>query len=230
MFATEVEGLETLRITGGPCVPKPYLHGEDFLLMEDLSPAPQKQGYWEDFGVQMACLHNHTNERFGFEHDNYIGSTPQKNSWEADGYKFFAQHRLNFQVELAGKRGLLSKLEVEMAAKLGAKLHELVPAQPASIVHGDLWGGNATTDKKGAPAIIDPAAHFGWAEADLAMTALFGGFNERFYSAYNEARPLEVGWRGRFEIYNLYHLLNHLNLFGRGYHGGVMRTLNRYVK
>ncbi len=130
---------------------------------------------------------------------------------------------------MAARRGLLSSKEAGQVEQLANRLRDLVPEQPASLIHGDLWGGNAMTDEKGAPAIIDPAAHFGWAEADLAMTALFGGFNDRFYSAYNQSRPMPSGWRNRFSLYNLYHLLNHLNLFGRGYHGQVMGVVRRYT-
>jgi protein-ribulosamine 3-kinase len=228
MFAREVEGLQALNVAGGPRVPKPYLHSSNFLLMEDLSPISKTPSYWEEFGHQMAALHNHTNDQFGFPHDNYIGSTPQPNSWAQDGYGFFAQRRLIFQAELAAKRNLLSTQEVDAVRKLGERLSELVPEQPASLIHGDLWGGNAMTDENGSPAIIDPAVHFGWAEADLAMTALFGGFNDRFYAAYIERRPLPSGWQERFGLYNLYHLLNHLNLFGQGYYRQVMGVINRY--
>jgi len=228
MFAREVEGLKALNVEGGPRVPKPYLHSSDFLLMEDLSPTSKAPGYWEEFGYRMAALHNHTNDQFGFPHNNYIGSTPQLNPWTEDGHLFFAQYRLIFQAELAANRSLLSAQEVAEVRKLAERISELVPEQPASLIHGDLWGGNAMTDENGSPAIIDPAAHYGWAEADLAMTTLFGGFNDRFYAAYIERRPLPSGWRERFGLYNLYHLLNHLNLFGRGYYGQVMGILNRY--
>ncbi len=229
MFSREVEGLEALGVEDGPRVPKSYLNASDFLLMEDLAPVSRASGYWDDFGRKMAALHNHTSERFGFGHDNYIGSTPQPNPWTDDGYEFFSQHRLIFQAEKAARRGLLSSKEAGQVEQLANRLRDLVPEQPASLIHGDLWGGNAMTDEKGAPAIIDPAAHYGWAEADLAMTALFGGFNDRFYSSYNEQRPIPSGWRNRFSLYNLYHLLNHLNLFGRGYHGQVMGVVRRYV-
>jgi fructosamine-3-kinase len=111
---------------------------------------------------------------------------------------------------------------------LAARLPQLVPQQPASLLHGDLWSGNAISDRHGAPAIIDPAVYYGWAEAELAMTALFGAFAESFYQAYQEMRPLESGWRERFDIYNLYHLLNHLNLFGESYLGEVRAILRRY--
>jgi protein-ribulosamine 3-kinase len=228
MFACEVAGLEALAVEGGPRVPKPYLHGENFLLMEDLASSGRKGDYWTAFGKQMAALHNHTNEHFGFTTDNYIGSTPQPNRWTKDGYHFYAEHRFVFQAELAVRRGLLNSGEVDRIKALAARLPELAPEQPASLLHGDLWSGNATSDENGAPAIIDPAAYYGWAEADLAMTALFGGFAGEFYSAYNEVRPLEQGWRERFSLYNLYHLLNHLNLFGRGYYGQVIQTVNKW--
>lgn len=229
MFSREVEGLQALAVEDGPRVPKPYLHGKDFLLMEDLAPAARSKDYWEVFGWQMAGLHNHTNPKFGFQADNYIGSTPQPNPWTEDGFEFFGRYRLAFQAELAAKRGLLNKQEAELVFSLAGRLKDLVPEQPASLLHGDLWGGNAMADDRGHPAIIDPAVYYGWAEADLAMTALFGGFSSGFYAAYNEVRPMPEGWRERFSLYNLYHLLNHLNLFGRGYHGQVMRTVGRFL-
>jgi fructosamine-3-kinase len=229
MFAREADGLRALAVEDGPRVPAPYLHGKDFLLMEDLTPGGRSKDYWQVFGRQMAALHSHTNPQFGFDADNYIGSTPQPNPWTEDGFEFFDQHRLVYQAEMAVKRGLLSRHEVDQVENLAGRLAELVPDQPASLIHGDLWGGNAMSDEHGQPAIIDPAAHYGWAEADLAMTALFGGFSSEFYTAYNEVRPLNVGWRERFALYNLYHLLNHLNLFGRGYYGQVMRTVGRYT-
>jgi len=229
MFAREFEGLEALRQPDGPRVPEPYLHGRDFLLLEDLDPAPRGRDYWPLLGWQLAALHIHVNDQFGFPHDNYIGSTPQPNTWTEDGFAFFAEHRLGYQAELAGRKGLLSAKQVEGVGRLAAGLPELVPAQPASLIHGDLWGGNAIADSQGAPALIDPAAHYGWAEAELAMTALFGGFSDSFYVAYVEARPLESGWRERFPIYNLYHLLNHLNLFGAGYRGQVLSIVHAYA-
>ena len=180
-------------------------------------------------GRKLAALHNHTNAQFGFEHDNYIGSTPQPNTWTEDGYAFFGEQRLNFQAQLAAKRGLLSRAEEGQVERVGERLAELVPQQPASLLHGDLWDGNALADENGQPALIDPAAHYGWAEAELGMTALFGGFGAEFYAAYEEARPLETGYQERFPVYNLYHLLNHLNLFGMGYHGQVIAILKRYA-
>ncbi|MGD2027677.1 MAG: fructosamine kinase family protein [Anaerolineales bacterium] len=228
MFAKEVAGLEALAVEGGPRVPKPFLHGANFLLMEDLAPAGKAGNYWAVFGRQMAALHQHTDPQFGFKGDNYIGSTPQPNPWTEDGYEFFAKHRLAHQAELARKRGLLSLKEAEGVSRIAARLTDLVPEQPASILHGDLWSGNATTDSEGQPAIIDPAAYYGWAEADLAMMVLFGRPAGHFWQAYQEVRPLEPEWQERFPVYNLYHLLNHLNLFGRGYHGQVISVVRRF--
>lgn len=228
MFVREAEGLQAMNLPNAPRVPQPFIFGKDFLLLEDLAPAPQRADYWEEFGRQLAGLHKHINNQFGFPHDNYIGSTPQPNPWTDDGWVFFAEQRLKFQSQLAGDRGLLDRKEVDRVEKLSARLPDLIPAQPASQIHGDLWTGNAMSDSNGRPAIIDPAAHYGWAEAELAMTTLFGSFPESFYHAYQEINPLEKGFRDRFPLYNLYHLLNHLNLFGRGYLGQVNGILRRY--
>jgi len=229
MFAREAEGLGALAEADGPRVPRPLLYGPDFLLLEDLAPARRRDDYWEVFGQQLAALHMFTNDRFGFHHDNYIGSMPQPNPWTADGYEFFSQHRLLFQARLAHERGMMGKDEVQQVENLCARLEDLIPSQPASLVHGDLWSGNAITDADGQPAIIDPAAHYGWAEAELAMTALFGAFPEDFYRSYQQVRPLDQGYRERFAIYNLYHLINHVNLFGGGYLGQVRAILQRFA-
>jgi protein-ribulosamine 3-kinase len=228
MFAREAEGLEAIRVEDAPASPQPYLWAEEFLLLEDLRPAPRNPDYWPELGRRLAFLHSVTKEQFGFDHDNYIGSTPQPNPWTEDGYTFFSESRLLFQARLARDRSLLGRSEVGQVEQLANRLPDLIPEQTASLIHGDLWSGNAITDSKGGPAIIDPAAHFGWAEADLAMTALFGAFPETFYQAYQETRPLKPGFRNRFSLYNLYHLLNHLNLFGSGYLSQVQAILRQY--
>jgi fructosamine-3-kinase len=228
MFARESEGLQALAVEGAPRVPVPFLHGDNFLLLEDLRPAPRSGDYWATFGHQLAALHNYTSEQYGFAHDNYCGATPQPNPWTENGYAFFGEHRLMFQARMARKRGLMGEAEVGMVRQVVGRLAELVPDQPPSLLHGDLWTGNAMSDAHGGPAIIDPAAYYGWAEADLAMTTLFGSFPDGFYRAYQEARPLHPGYKERFHLYNLYHLLNHLNLFGGGYLRQVMVILRRY--
>jgi len=228
MFVREAEGLRALVVGGGPRLPSPLLAGADFLLLEDLQPAAPVPGYWDDFGRQLARLHNHTADTFGFEHDNFLGTTPQPNSRTTDGFEFFAVHRLEFQARLAHERRRLSSQDRDRIHKLAGSLRKRIPEQPASLIHGDLWSGNAVSGPAGEPAILDPAAHYGWAEAELGMTNLFGGFPDQFYKAYLEVHPLEAGWRERLPIYNLYHLLNHLNLFGASYLGQVQAILNRY--
>ena len=228
LFAREADGLHILRTDDGPRVPMPYLVGFDFLLMEDLSPASRSKNYWAVFGRQLAALHNHVNLSFGFPHDNYIGSTPQENTWVEDGYTFFAERRLLYQARLAASRALLEQRDVRDVERLAQQLPGLIPVQPASLIHGDLWSGNAITDATGEPALIDPAVYYGWGEAELAMTALFGAFPNLFYQSYLEVRPLSPGFWQRFPIYNLYHLLNHLNLFGRGYYEQIRGILRQF--
>jgi len=228
LFEREAEGLEALSKARGPRIPKVFLTGHDFLLLEDLKPGTPTKSFWPDFGRRMAILHQTVNPRFGFVSDNYIGSTRQPNPWIADGHEFFGQHRLLFQAKLAKDNKFILDKELKQTEAIIRRLPELVPDQCASLLHGDLWYGNAISDEKGEPAVIDPAAYFGWAEADLAMTALFGGFPTDFYAVYQEERLLEPGWRERFPIYNLYHLLNHLNLFGKSYRSQVSSILNRF--
>jgi fructosamine-3-kinase len=228
MFEKEVEGLNAIRKDGSPSVPQTYLHGTNFLLMEDLTPASRRGNYWVLFGRQMAVLHNYTGKQFGFSHDNYIGKTRQPNKWMGDGNKFFAEMRLLYMAGLARELGFLNLRDFEKIVGLSTRLSQLIPEQPPSLIHGDLWSGNAMTDAMGNPAIIDPAVHYGWGEAELAMTSLFGSFPSVFFKSYEELRPLESGFQSRFPIYNLYHLLNHVVLFGHGYLGQVDYILRRY--
>jgi fructosamine-3-kinase len=228
MFQREAEGLQALRVSGGPRVPEVYLVGQDFLLLEDLNPNGRKPDFWACFGRQVAAVHNKTRKTFGFAHDNYLGTTPQPNPQTADGYSFFGEQRLCYLGLKACEAGLISRTEMDRIADICRRLRDLVPEQPASLLHGDLWSGNALHDHIGNPALIDPAAHYGWAEAELGMTTLFGGFPSEFYGAYNEVRRLEPGWEKRLPLYNLYHLLNHLLLFGRGYYGQVMQVVQQF--
>ncbi len=193
-----------------------------------MRPSPRNADYWEALGRQLATLHQTTNAQFGFAHNNYLGTTSQINSWTKNGHEFFSEHRLGFQTRLARDNDLITRGEALGITKLAHHLEQLVPSQPESLIHGDLWAGNAISDRDGQPAIIDPATHYGWAEAELGMTALFGGFPETFYNAYVEIRTLDIAWADRLPIYNLYHLLNHLNLFGSGYHSRIMEIVKRF--
>ncbi|MFP3853636.1 MAG: fructosamine kinase family protein [Anaerolineales bacterium] len=228
MFRREAEALRELAIEGGPVVPKPLLVEAKFLLLEDLNPGPKQPDYWPSFGRRLAGLHQKQNDQFGFDHDNYLGSTPQPNPWTRDGFEFFAEHRLLFQAHLAQENRHFTADDFKRVEALAKRLPDLIPEQPAALIHGDLWSGNAIADSQGRPAIIDPAAHYGWPEAELGMTKLFGGFPAAFYDAYQEIQPLAEGWRERLPLYNLYHLLNHLNIFGSSYSARVQSVLSRF--
>lgn len=228
MFIAEADGLETLFFTskrsGGPVVPRPLACGIDgdvqFILMEYVEPGRPGPTYAEDFGRALAGLHLAGGEtRFGFASDNFIGATVQINPWSKDWVSFFGEHRLGFQIETAKKQGLLSPdLERDLRTLID-RLDQFLPSDVRpSLLHGDLWGGNAMANQAGDAVIIDPAVYYGHFEADLAMTELFGRLPERFYAAYNEVLPIPDAYRAyRKTIYGLYHILNHLNLFGGGY-------------
>ena len=222
MFEREAEGLEILDTERGPRVPEVYLFGKGYILLEDMKPSKTRPGFWYDFGLN-------TKASYGFQHDNYIGSTPQINGWVENGFDFYAENRLMFQAGLALAKGLIDIGRLKKIESLAIRLPQLIPDQPASLLHGDLWSGNVITDSTGSPVIIDPAVYYGWAEAELAMTALFGRFPDVFYEAYQELRPLDTGFSRRFPIYNLYHLLNHLNLFGTSYLGQVDSILEKFL-
>jgi fructosamine-3-kinase len=230
MFEREAEGLIVLAAPNAIRVPKVLGAGPNFILQEFVEPGPRRANFWETLGQQLARLHLTTSPRFGFPHDNYIGSTPQINTWEDDGYIFFAEHRLLYQADLARRNCFLDSPNYQLLITLLSKLPHLIPPQPASLIHGDLWSGNIHTGPQGEPVLIDPAAHYGWAEADLAMMTLFGSPPNSFFHAYASAsaRPLTPGYRERFDLYNLYHLLNHLNLFGESYLGSVQTIIRRY--
>lgn len=228
LFAREAEGLQALLQAGGLRVPTVYAHGEDWLLMEYLSATERSADYCTVLGEGLARLHSTVNKRFGFLNDNYIGSTAQLNPWTKDGHSFFADSRLRFQGRLARESGLLSTADYRLLERVIEHLSDLIPEQPASLIHGDLWSGNVIVGPQAEPVLVDPAAHFGWAEAELAMTILFGRFERAAYQAYEQVRALAPGYMQRADIYNLYHLLNHLNLFGRGYLGRVQAVLKRY--
>ncbi len=172
---------------------------------------------WPAMGRMLAALHRKTSDRFGWIRDNWIGLSPHKNGWREDWAVFFIEKRLVPQAEQAGKNGFSVELPDVKTLLEG---HNPEP----SLLHGDLWSGNAGFTAEG-PVIFDPAVYYGDREADLAMTELFGGFPDEFYAAYEEAYPLAAGYQTRKHLYNLYHLLNHLNLFGGGYLGQVKSTL-----
>lgn len=242
-FKAETKGLEELRKADAIGVPKVLAIGTDkpqrisFLLMEYLTPAAKLTRYWEIFGRELAMLHRadctgsaeaEQGRPFGFTHDNYIGASPQINTPKENWITFFRECRLLPQIKTA-ERYLDYKMRrqsVKLLDHLDSYLNE--PGFP-SLIHGDLWSGNAVCGPNGKAWILDPAAYVGHYEAELAMTELFGANPDSFYAAYNEVTPIDNGYRDRRDLYNLYHMLNHFNLFGATYLGAVQRILNRYV-
>lgn len=231
MFEREKAGLELLRVSTALKVPFIHLLGEhdglSFLLMENIEPAAPKPNFWEDFGRGLAQLHQNTQEQFGLNYDNYIGSLIQKNSKKKDWLSFFIENRLHYQAKLAFEKGLVKKSLLQDLEQLYLKLDAIFPKEPPALCHGDLWSGNFMVGKNGEPVIMDPAIYFGHREMDLAMMHLFGGFNRKLYDAYHEVYPLTSGWENRIEVCNLYPLLVHVNLFGEGYVSRVKNILEK---
>ncbi len=228
MFAAEAEGLNALRKATSLCVPNVIGHSKHFLILQDLNSGAPARNYWSTLGEGLAEIHYHAAECYGFTLDNFCGKTPQPNPRIQNGHDFFAQHRLLYQAKLAVENREINNTVLQQIELLCERLPNLIPTQIPVLLHGDLWSGNVMSNHEGQPALIDPAAYWGWAEADIAMTQLFGGFPSEFYQTYIHHHPLEAGWQERMDLYNLYHLLNHVNLFGGSYLASVKRTLNRY--
>ena len=220
MFEAEAAGLAALSASRMLRVPHPLTNGvagsEAFLVLEWLDL--DGPGSAAQLGQQLATLHRTSAPHFGFASDNTIGDTPQHNPWTDNWLDFWREQRLGFQLELAARNGLGGSLQTsgtQLMGKLAGLFAGYQP--PASLLHGDLWSGNYGYTQAGEPVIFDPAAYYGDREADLAMTELFGGFPADFYAAYRAAWPLDAGYGVRKHLYNLYHILNHANLFGGSY-------------
>jgi protein-ribulosamine 3-kinase len=232
MFESEATGLTTLRTAGEIKVPAVIGTGVSehysFILLEFIHSSKRTDGFMEDFGHCLARLHRHTKHRFGFPENNYMGSLPQCNSYHSDWAEFFIRERLEPQTELARKNGYLTADDMVCFGSLYRHLEKELLYEPPSLLHGDLWGGNYMVSDEGRACLIDPAVYFGHREVDLAMSRLFGGFDPDFYRSYEEEFPLEKGWNTRVDIYNLYPLLVHLNLFGTGYYGSVKDIIKKF--
>jgi fructosamine-3-kinase len=220
MFAAEAAGLNEIAATQTIRVPQPVAHGiagaQSFLVLEYLDLGGRSNDAL--LGKQLAALHRTQAAQFGWQQNNTIGDTPQQNAWSDNWITFWREQRLGFQLSLAEKNGYTGKLQ-QHGEKLLSKLPDFfVGHQPdPSLLHGDLWSGNHGYLASGEPVLFDPAPYYGDREADLAMTELFGGFGADFYAAYRAAYPLHAGYTPRRDLYNLYHILNHANLFGGGY-------------
>ncbi|GAB4450307.1 MAG: fructosamine kinase family protein [Anaerolineae bacterium] len=235
MFTVERRGLALLHQADALRVPRVLAQRETsgdmpgFIALEWLGRGRGNRDIDAALGRGLAELHRATGPHYGLDHDNYIGANPQPNAPAENWVDFFREQRLGYQMELLGQNGYLGSGRRQKLEKLLARLGDWLPPRPeASLLHGDLWGGNWLVTSAGEPALIDPAVYYGHREAELAFTELFGGFSAAFYDAYNAAWPLDSGYSQRKELYNLYHLLNHLNLFGEGYGGSVDSVLRRY--
>ncbi|MHB8745899.1 MAG: fructosamine kinase family protein [Gammaproteobacteria bacterium] len=222
MFVAEAQGLAEIAASKTLRTPTPICYGaangQAYLVLEYIAMDAGQPAAQQVFGRQLAAMHRVTRDAHGWTRDNTIGAIPQHNTPNADWLKFWGEQRLGFQLRLAAENGHGGRLQ-----KLGERLQAQLPAlfaghaPRASLLHGDLWSGNYGFDTQGAPLVFDPAVYFGDRETDLAMTELFGGFSSHFYRAYEEAYPLPEGYALRKTLYNLYHVLNHLNLFGGSY-------------
>lgn len=233
VLEAEADGLLAMAATGAIRTPEVLGHGlsqgDAWLALEWLDMRPLDTTTGAALGRQLAALHRATGARHGWHRDNWIGRTPQRNSKSSSWAEFFAEHRLGFQLELARENGYGGRLQKEGSALRTSVSVFFENYEPApSLLHGDLWGGNAAS-VDGAPVIFDPAVHYGDRESDIAMTRLFGGFGESFYEAYSEAWPLDEGYRQREPLYQLYHVLNHLNLFGGAYLGRAESLIARLL-
>ncbi|MBW6497828.1 MAG: fructosamine kinase family protein [Bacteroidales bacterium] len=232
MFEAEARGLEVLKNAAELSVPEVVGTGQAddraFLILDYIDSRPQEKNFWENFGRGLARLHKHSNQHFGLEHSNYIGSLPQRNAFRESWTEFFVNERIRPQLHFSRESGKTDKDLEKKFERLFARLGEFFPAEPPALLHGDLWSGNYMTGSHGEAVIIDPAVYFGHRYMDLGMSKLFGGFAPEFYRAYHDEYPLDPNWQQGIEIANLYPLMVHVNLFGGGYLGSVNSILGGF--
>ena len=235
-FLAETRGLKLLsQAKNGPRIPKAVavqsVSCPTFLLLEYIESSSEDESFAEQLALSLAELHRMSQEHYGLDHNNYIGSTPQKNTLEKDGIVFFRDQRIDFQRQLARRSGLLpvtiDKEIDSLCDELGKFLN--ISGEKPALLHGDLWSGNYFPDSEGKPCVFDPAVYYGLREADLAMTELFGRLPQKFYDVYQEVFPMNPGYEERKDLFNLYHLLNHLNIFGSSYLSSVQQIVKRYT-
>lgn len=233
MFDAEAKGLNILAAPGTIHVPRVFVTRDtdefQFIMMEYIEPRRPATAYWEEFGCRLALLHLTSSNDFGLDHNNYVGSLTQANTPSEDWINFFIELRLKAQLDLALGSGRIHSSLGNQFRKLFMRLPELLNTEKPSLLHGDLWSGNLITDENGLPCLIDPAVYFGNREVDLAMTQLFGGFSSTFIASYHDTFPLAPGFSERVDLYNLYPLLVHVNLFGGGYAAQVQSIVKRFV-
>lgn len=233
MFQKEAKGLTMLKDANCLGVASPIGWGrtdmKNYLFLEYIQKHPPRPDFWELFGNKLAVQHRQTADSYGLDHDNYIGRLPQQNAQKTSWITFFIENRLEVQLGLAIYNKFIDTNFARKFRMIYAQLPGLLPDEPASLLHGDLWSGNFISGPGGIPFIFDPAVYYGSREIELAFTGLFGGFDLQFYHSYAESYPLEPGFENRIELYNLYPLLVHVNLFGTSYLSGIESTLHRFI-
>jgi fructosamine-3-kinase len=230
MFETELKGLELLRSAGTELIiPKILSHNNSYLLMEWIEEGGGKPNSSGEFGVQLAKIHRSSNNQFGLDHDNFIGRLPQSNTRHSNWVDFFALERIEPQIKMGVESDSLTHSILRDAEQLYKKLGSIFPHEKPALLHGDLWSGNYMITRSGQASIYDPAVYFGHREMDIAMTRLFGGFSADFYEGYNSEFPLEDDFESRVNLYNLYPVLVHANLFGGSYCRQAENIINHYV-
>jgi fructosamine-3-kinase len=233
MFEAEAKGLTLLNKPGVIRIPRVLTSAEtdtqQFLLLEFIETKQKSNSYWTNLGLRLALLHQNSAAFFGLNHDNYIGSLKQSNQPGKNWIGFFIEQRLEVQLKLAIDNKRASHDILQLFQSLYKKLPDLLPDEQPALLHGDLWSGNLIIDDKGEPCLIDPAVYYGNRETEIAFTRLFGGFSHEFYGSYNENLPLIPGFADRTDVYNLYPLMVHVNLFGGSYLSQVVSILRRFV-
>lgn len=232
MFRVEKKGLTLLNehspIYSPHVIATGEMNNKAYLLTEWIEKGNQSPHFWQDFARSLALQHRVTNDQFGLDHDNFIGSLPQSNTLHTSWHSFFISERLEPQLRMALSKSLIDTGIQKKFDILFNKLDELIPNEQPALLHGDLWSGNFMTNSTGNAVIFDPAVHYGHRETELAFTQLFGGFSPEFYHHYHEEYSLEPKFDERVDIHNLYPLLVHVNLFGRSYLSGIIQTLRRF--
>lgn len=234
MYFAEKNGLLLLNKKSGLKIPDIINFGEidsqAYIIMEHIEVVPATPSFWNNLGTGLAQLHKSTASKYGLDHNNFIGSLYQQNDFDEVWTDFFINNRLEVQLQLALQKQLINTPFSQEFRKIYKVIKALVPDLEPSLLHGDLWSGNILSTNNATAALIDPAVYFGSREIEIAFTYLFGGFDYQFYQSYDENFPLEPGFKDRIDLYNLYPLMVHLNMFGTGYLGAIRNTIRKYIR
>lgn len=232
ILKNEVNGLIEIQKSKSIKTPQIIYYDDNILILEFIKSGRKNKNFSQLFGIQLTEMHRLKSDKFGFYENNYIGSNHQINlPLYSNWTDFYWENRLLYQFKLAEKHGYVNSDFRKLFNQFESVYRNIIEGteEEPSLIHGDLWGGNYLVDEFGNPVLIDPAVYYGHREAELGMTILFGGFDSDFYSAYNEAYPLFDGWKERLDIYKLYHVMNHLNLFGSGYLNQTLSIIKSYL-